>query len=107
MLSHQTVALAAIHAAFAEPVVYSGAGLDEAAITAVPTEAAADAYQGPGATTRKQAFEVPFSFLPSDPSKTDTLVHDGLRWRVNDITRRDDVAAWLLVVERAPQQQQG
>lgn len=95
-------ALAAIHAAFAKPVRYTGAGLTAGQVQAVRSDKAADAFQGPGETLREVCFEIPVDELPQQPNKGDLLVdRDGAgdSWIVIDVTRRDDVDAWALVVE--------
>jgi hypothetical protein len=93
--------IAAIHAAFAEPVTYTGAGLAGATIAAIKSDEPGDPFQGPGSTVRKIGFEVRQAVLPAAPAKGNIIVHAGTSWRVIDITRRDDVAAWGLIVERA------
>lgn len=90
-----------IHAAFADTVTYSGAGLTNAPIAAVKSDIAAEAFQGPGNTLREVSFEVLKSALPQAPAKGNTIVHDGTAWKVNEIRSRDDVAAWTLIVEEA------
>lgn len=93
--------LAAIHAAFADPVIYTGAGLSAAPITAIISDVSADAFLGAGASARHISFEVQESDLPSPPGKGDLIVHEGVSWSVIDIVRRRDVAAWSLSVEKA------
>ncbi|MBP6031258.1 MAG: hypothetical protein KA533_07505 [Sphingobium sp.] len=93
--------LAAIHAAFADPVVYTGAGLTAAPLTAICSDVPADAFLGAGATARHISFEFRASDLPSAPGKGDIIVHDGVNWSVIDIVRRRDIAAWSLSVEKA------
>lgn len=92
-----------IHAAFADQVRYTGAGLTNASIAAVKYDEDGEPFQGGGNTLRKVTFEVLRSALPQAPVKGNTIVEDdgaGQSWRVNDITRRNDIAAWQLVVER-------
>lgn len=94
--------LAAIHAEFADPVVYTGAGLPgPTPITAIFNDEPAETFMGAGATARKVSFEVQIADLPDEPGKADTILHDGTLWRVIDVTRRRDIAAWALVVEKA------
>lgn len=93
-------ALAAISAMFAEPIIYTGAGLIEEPIVAIKSDAPAGGFNGRGATLRQISFEVAQVLLPSQPEKRDMIQHKGSLWRVTDITRRDDVAAWELVVTR-------
>jgi hypothetical protein len=97
---------AAIHAAFAETVRYTGGGLTAASISAVRSDVPADAFSGPGATARQVSFEVLQADLTADPANGDTLVDgdgEGATWTVVDVTRRDDVASWSLIVEEAEQ----
>lgn len=95
-------AAADIHAALSEAVVYNGAGLTSATIAAIKRNVAAAEFIGEGHTLRQVSFEVRQAALPQAPAKGNTIVHGGITWRVNDITRRDDVGAWELVVDRAP-----
>lgn len=91
--------LAAIHAEFATPVRYTGAGLTDAEIAAVESDTAAADFMGPGRTLRQTAFEIPESALPLRPAKGNTIVHpDGTTWSVDDITWRRDIGAWVLGV---------
>ena len=92
--------LAAIHAAFAETVTYTGGGLTSADISAVRSDVPADAFAGPGSTARQISFEVLASAFPAEPANGDTLVDATAQgWKVIDVTRRRDVAAWSLIVE--------
>jgi hypothetical protein len=93
--------IAAIHAAFGEAVVYTGAGLVGATIAAIKSDVPGEPFQGAGATVRHISFEVLQAALPQRPAKGNTLVHGGTTWRVIDIVPRDDVAAWVLSVEKA------
>jgi hypothetical protein len=98
-------AAAEIHAAYAEdePVRYTGAGLTNEPLAAVKYDVPAEAFQGPGNTLRQVTFEILQAALPQDPAKGNMIVENdgsGQGWRVNDITRRDDVFAWHLVVEK-------
>lgn len=91
--------LAAIHAEFAVPVTYTGAGLAGESVDAVVSDVAADVFQGPGDTLRQISFEVLFGSLPGTPDKGDTITDaDDTVWVVDDVTRRGDVGAWVLVV---------
>lgn len=103
MRDEEAEALADIAGAFAMRVRYTGAGLADGEIDAVKSDDAAAAFQGPGEGLRTISFEVAQAALPQRPRKTDTLVEvdSGAAWKVNDITRRDDLAAWLLIVEEA------
>lgn len=97
---------AAIHASFALPVLYTPHGGIGIPITAVFSDIGAPNFNGPGATVRTITWEV----LQSDvgqPDKGDVITGGDdlplrLRgdWSVEDVTRRDDVASWELIVEK-------
>jgi hypothetical protein len=101
MLDFEAAAAETIAATFAAAIVYTGAGLDRATIPAIRTERSAEPFEGPGATLREVAFEVRQEHLPEDPRKSDLIEDGDDQWQVNDITRRDDVGAWRLIVVRA------
>ena len=88
-----------IAAAFAdpEPLAYTQSGVTFP-VKAIRSDVAADAFPGPGATLRKVVYEIRQADLPAPASKKDSFVHRGRIWRAEDITRRDDVGAWELVV---------
>ena len=94
-----------IHGEFAMPVRYTGAGLSNAAITAIKSDVAADLFQGPGETAREISFEVRQADLPLRPRKGELLAEgeagDGVVWEVIQITPLVDVGAWKLVVSEA------
>jgi len=92
--------IADIHAAFADPVTYTGAGLAAGAITAVYSEMQAPDFMGPGNTARRTWFEVRVVDLPEYPAKGDVIMHNAIEWRVIDIVRRDDLSLYELTVER-------
>jgi hypothetical protein len=95
-------AAAAIHAAFAVPVAYTGAGVSGESLDAVRSDRAADAFTGPGSTLRETSFEIRIADLPESPRKGDRIVDgEDASWAVIDITRRDDIDAWVLIVERS------
>lgn len=101
MKPHETAALNVVRAAYEEPVTYTGAGLDEEVVMAIPSDSAAMPFQGAGATAREVSFEIAQAALPERPRKGNLIDHGANHWKVNDITQRDDVAAWVLVVEEA------
>ena len=96
-----------IHRAFADPIIYTGAGLDNAAITGTKCNEAAGSFQGAGATARHIWFEVRKVDLPEEPGLRDTIVHTDpmtgktTTWGVIDVASRDDIGAWELSVETA------
>ena len=102
MKAFAVAGLAAIRRTFEEDVVYTGAGLAGATIKAIWSEDAAPEFLGPGSTARIVSFEIADAALPTAPRKGNTIVRvaTGETWKVNDITRRDDVAAWSLIVEK-------
>lgn len=102
MRPHEAAALGPIRAVYEEPVTYTGAGLVGAPVMATPSDTAAGPFQGAGSSAREVSFEIAQAALPSEPHKGDLLVHGTNRWNVIDRTRRDDVAAWVLIVEKAP-----
>lgn len=95
-----------LHRTFADPISYTGAGLDEGKITGIKRDVPADAFQGPGSTARHISFEIQKSDLPQRPAKGDIIVHvDPMTgatdsWRVIDRVS-NDVGAWVLSVEKA------
>ena len=94
------VASAAIDRAFndPEPIIYTGAGLVGAPLAAIRSDTAAPAFNGAGKTLRTITYEVRQADLPEQPRKSNTFTHRGHLWRVEDITRRDDIGKWELVV---------
>ncbi len=104
MNAAEAAALTAIHAAFADsqPVLYIQDGIALPPIRAIWTDAAAAGFEGPGSTLRKLTYEIQQSDLPKRPSKTrDSFTHNAQRWTISDVTRRDDISAWVLVVTDA------
>ena len=108
MLAHEAAAQAAVRAAFGVGVLYVGAGLAAGEIVAVKSDTAALPFQGGGDTLRQISFEVAQADLPSEPDKGELLLEGTAPWSadtvtsvwaVNDITRRDDIGAWVLIVE--------
>lgn len=98
-MSLPVVELAAIHAEFADPILYTGAGLDAGELPAIFSDEPAAVFQGAGATARMCSFEIRWGDLPGTPAKGDTIVHDGVSWIVIDRTNRRDVRAWVLYAE--------
>ncbi|WP_313737212.1 hypothetical protein [Sphingobium yanoikuyae] len=100
-------AAADLHSAFADPIIYTGAGLDGATITGTKYDVAAEAFQGAGSTARRVWFEIQQSDLPQAPAKrngirhTDPMTGITSDWSVIDIARRDDIGAFDLTVEKA------
>ena len=93
--------LGAIHRVMADPITYTGAGLDAAPITAIHSDIEAGPFPGAGATARKTCFEIQRTDLPGTPAKGDIIVHETGRWRVINRDTLDDPGAWQLTVERA------
>jgi len=96
---------AIIDATFKEEaeIIYTGAGLVGTPITAIRSDVPAPEFPGAGRTLRKITYEVRQSDLPEDASGEDTFTHRGVRWSVQDVTRRDDIGKWeLVVVDEGP-----
>lgn len=91
---------AEIHAAFASPITYKPPGGALQPITAVYSDVPAPGFYGEGATQRTVSWEVQQADVP-EPVKGAEIASGIKTWRVIDITRRDDVDAWELVVERS------
>jgi hypothetical protein len=98
MQAYEASAQVAIHAAFAEPILFTGGVLVEEPITAIKSDTPADGFPGRGSTLRRVSFEILQAVLPDKPEKGNTIRHSDTDWKVIDITRRDDVGAWELVV---------
>lgn len=90
---------AAIHAEFAVPVRYTGAGLTDAPVDAVPIDVAADPFMGAGSSARTHIYEIREGVFIDNPVNGDTIVDGADTWRVIDVTRRRDIDAWHLTVE--------
>lgn len=91
---------AAIDAVFAdpEPIIYTGAGVVSEPISAIRSDAAAPSFPGPGDTLRRVSYEVAKAALPGTPSKQNTFTHRDTLWLVQEITSRDEIGKWELVV---------
>ena len=100
-MSFPDLPLSAIHAGFADPITYTGAGLALDPITAVYSNEAAEPFAGKGKSARLVTFEVQYEDLPRRPAKADRIQHSTGLWRPIEIVDRDDVGAWEIVVERA------
>ena len=101
----EAAALAAIWEGFAdpEPIIYTQAGVELPSMPAIRSDIAAPTFDGPGATLRSIIYEVQHANFPARPTKSDSFTHRGHRWRVEDVSRRDDVGAWeLTVVDGGP-----
>lgn len=103
MQSWEEDALEAIRATWGELVLYTGAGLAEAELIAIPAQDDAPSFHGAGQSLRKQVWEVKQADLPDAPANGNLIqeVVRGWKWRVIDISRLDDVGAWQFVTERA------
>lgn len=92
---------AAIHAAFAVRIFYTGAGLTSLAVDAVISDTPSEPFMGAGSTARRREYEIREGVFASNPSNGDTILDSAGSWRVIDVTRRRDVDAWVLAAERA------
>lgn len=97
-------AAAVLFTAFADPerIIYTQDGVVLEPIRAIWTDNAAAGFPGAGSTLRKLTYEIQQSDMPKRPSKTrDSFTHHGRRWEISDVTKRDDIGAWWLVVTDA------
>lgn len=92
---------AAIDRVFADPaaIIYTGAGLTAGSVSAIRTDDAGPDFAGPGQSVRTIGYEVAIATLPSKPSKSDYFTHRGRKWRVIDITTRDEIGKYVLIVQ--------
>lgn len=85
-----------------ERIIYTQDGVILPPIRAIWTDDAAAGFPGAGSTLRKLTYEIQQSDLPKRPLKTrDSFTHHGRRWEISDVTKRDDIGAWWLVVADA------
>lgn len=92
--------LADIHAAFAEMVLYTGAGLSAGSVAAIAYQDSAPDFQGGGRSVQHVWFEVQQDALPEAPARGDVIEKGGEHWSVIDVVDRAEVGAWQLSVER-------
>ncbi|USI71619.1 head-tail joining protein [Sphingomonas morindae] len=95
--------LAAIDAAFAEPVSYSGAGLAAGAppIAVIWSDVAGQPGDNGRSTTRVISCEIRKELLPARPGKSDRLTRAGVTWSPIEVVDRDDLGRWQITLERA------
>jgi len=94
---------AAIHAAFAKWVRYTGGGLASGRILAVRSHLPADRFLG-GDSVRELRFELAKADLPGTPGNGDVLIENdgtGPIHNVIEVIDRDDVDGWVVKVELA------
>jgi hypothetical protein len=103
MRAHEAAALAAIDAAFAVDILYTGAALEAAPLSAIKSDVPASDFQGPGNTLREISFEINDVDLPERPRKGNVIVEveTSQSWKVNDITLLAEFGKWRLIVEAA------
>jgi hypothetical protein len=83
----------------AEPnIIYTGGGLTAEEIPAIWSDVPAPGFEGPGSTLRTVIYEVPQSSFTEEPENDDTFTHRTRRWSVENVTRRDDIGKWELIV---------
>lgn len=96
--------LEAIRLEFAEPITYDPPGkwaVDRAMQAVYCNEPAPDAL-GAGNTGRTVWFEIAYGDMTQRPSKAgDLIAHSTGNYRVIQVTDRDDISSWEVVVERA------
>jgi len=102
MNAAELAALAAIDAAFGETVSYSGPGVaDPIDLRVIWSDVSGEAFQGAGNTVRTITCEVRKSLLPVQPNKTSRIVRGAITWKPQQVVDRDDVAGWVVTLERA------
>ena len=101
MSPQEAAALAANDAAFAESVIYTGGGLTEpTAIDVIWSDTAGQRFQGAGNTTRTVSCEVRYADLGRKPAAADRLLRGAVIWKPQQVTERDDIAKWVVVLEK-------
>ncbi|UAK24350.1 head-tail joining protein [Sphingomonas nostoxanthinifaciens] len=91
-----------IRKAFGEAVTYAGAGLvGPTTISVIWSNVAAGDFLGPGNTARQISCEIDKALLPARPAKADRITRSGTDWKPIEVVDRDDVGAWVLMLERA------
>jgi hypothetical protein len=95
-------AAAAIHERGSEPVVYRRVGFEDEPLAVIWIDNRAGTFQGPGETARAVIVEIRKAHLPTRPEKPDRLLRgkDLTLWKPNEVTDRDDLGAWSVVLER-------
>lgn len=95
--------LAAIHAAFSEPVDYLPApsALLIPSLPVVWSDVAGEPFQGPGNTTRHITAEIEMASVPGRPTAQTRITRKGVVWKVKQVVDRDDVGAWVVTLEKA------
>ena len=94
--------LAAIRAAFGEPVDYQhAAGGVITGLSVIWSDVAGDPFQGPGNTTRHITAEIEMLSVPGRPTIQTRLTRKGVEWKVIQVVDRDDVEAWVVTLEKA------
>lgn len=87
---------AAIDKTFGVEIIYTGAGLAAAPIIAIRGDYTAPEFGMGGKSERSVTFEVSQSDLPQRPDGTNTFTGGGVKWKVQGVTRRDDIGKWEL-----------
>lgn len=102
-MSGEAAALAAIRAEWAEPVDYKpSTTLDVVpGLLVIWSDVPGDAFQGPGNTTRTVTAEIEQAAIDGRPTKAARITRKGVVWKVNEVTDRDDVDAWVVTLVRA------
>lgn len=94
----------AIRAAMGKRVRYTGAGETSKPVIAVRTNAPAGLFMEDIQNTRQLSFEIGKEDLSGEPDKGDILIENdgaGPIWSVIEHVDRDDVDAWVVLVEAA------
>jgi hypothetical protein len=100
MNAAEAAALAAIDAVYAEPVTYVADGFKAKPLMVVWSDVAGDPFQGAGNTVRIVSAEIYQSDLSGRPAKADRLIREGVHWQPIDVTKRDDLGKWIVVLDQ-------
>jgi hypothetical protein len=95
----EAAALIAMRAVYAEPVIYTGAGLDAETILSIKSIVPPNEFEGFNGKSRRTCFEIEEGLLPEPPRNGNTILEGGIPWKVIDINPRPDVGAVVLFVE--------
>jgi hypothetical protein len=107
-MAEQVAGLAAIRAAFSEPVDYYHSVGDDPIpnLPVIWSDEAGTEFQGSGNTTRTITAEIAFDATGSDdraiPGRPDRETRIGRKsvfWTVAQVLDRDDIGAWVVTLE--------
>ena len=101
-MNAQAAALAAIDAAFAEPVSYTVSASRPVTLMAIWSDVPVEQFDAPASNTmRRVTCEIRKDLLPERPTKADRIARNGVNWKPTDIIDLDQIGRWSLVLEKA------